>query len=77
MSSEKHEGKKEYELYKKIMTLLRGVFRNYVEERLYMGSSFYEENPHLEITAYGEFTERLKRAFSKETLRKPKGINNG
>jgi len=70
MSSEKHEGKKEYELYKKIKTLLNGVFSiYYAEERPLMGSPFYEENPHLEITAYGEFSPTLKSAFSKDTLK--------
>jgi len=70
MSSEKHEGKKEYEFYEKIKTLLEGVFAvNYITERAYMGSPFYEENPHLEITAYGQFSPTLKNAFSKDTLR--------
>lgn len=69
MSSRKHKDKKEYEFYEKIETLLRGVFGYYVEERTPMGSRFYEKNPHLEITAYGEFSPKLQGAFSKETLR--------
>jgi hypothetical protein len=68
MSSEKHKDKKEFEFYEKIKTLLVGVFEHYVEKRTPMGGRFYEKNPHLEITAYGEFSPKLLRAFSRDTL---------
>ena len=70
MSSEKPKAKKEKELYESIKTHLNSVFASYITERRYMGApSSYKENPHLEITAYGHFSEMLKREFSEIALR--------
>jgi hypothetical protein len=72
MSSENPSKKaKEEELYYPIMEVLKGIFdRWYVEVSYAYSKEGYMRalssgitNPHLEVTAHGEFSEKLQRVF--------------
>ncbi len=72
MSSEKpHKKVKEEDLYFPILEALRGIFDRwyvaesyvYSREGLQRAPTSGITNPHLEITAHGDFSEKLQRVF--------------